>query len=334
MRDDHRITVVYIGGPTRSGSTLLDRMLGQFRGVFSLGEMYYVWEKGIRRNELCGCGVPFKSCNFWQAVFQEAFGGMDQLNVEEIIQLRDSVQRRLRIPLLAFSSLRSERFRKQLEAYSEIVTRLYRSVSKVSGNTMLIDSSKKDYYGFFLNTLSDIKLYLVHLVRDSRAVAYSWKREKSAPQVNGNGAALPKIGVLRATRGWLLLNLLTHLLGPFVAQRRLLRYEDLVSNPVREMQSLVEWLRIETPRVDEIIRGNIINLERNHTVSGNPMRFTCGTVEIRPDVEWKLKFSKLESLTVLTLTWPLLMYHGYLSPVKRQRSGGSAVELSGKVDRK
>ena len=40
-------TVLYVAGAGRSGSTLLDNLLGQIPGFFSAGELRYVWERGL-----------------------------------------------------------------------------------------------------------------------------------------------------------------------------------------------------------------------------------------------------------------------------------------------
>ena len=60
--------VLYLGGIGRSGSTLLERMLGQIPGTCSLGEVVHLWARGIRDNERCGCGDTFHACPFWTSV--------------------------------------------------------------------------------------------------------------------------------------------------------------------------------------------------------------------------------------------------------------------------
>src|SRR4051812_48764894 len=76
--------VLYVGGSGRSGTTLLDRMLGQVPGVWSTGELARVWDNGLRDNELCGCGEPFWECAFWREVGDAAFGGWHQVDVEHV----------------------------------------------------------------------------------------------------------------------------------------------------------------------------------------------------------------------------------------------------------
>ena len=65
---DGRVRLLYVGGAGRSGSTLLDLLLSEVPGMFAAGEVRYLWNRGVRDNELCGCGQSFLSCPFWSAV--------------------------------------------------------------------------------------------------------------------------------------------------------------------------------------------------------------------------------------------------------------------------
>lgn len=69
------VRLLYLAGIGRSGSTLLERLLGEVPGVCSLGEVTHLWRRGVLRNERCGCGTPFLDCPFWRKVGESAFGG-------------------------------------------------------------------------------------------------------------------------------------------------------------------------------------------------------------------------------------------------------------------
>ena len=43
---------------------------------------------------------------------------------------------------------------------------------------IMIDSSKWPTYGFLLSTIESFDMYVLHLVRDPRACAFSWQRKK------------------------------------------------------------------------------------------------------------------------------------------------------------
>lgn len=90
------------------------------------------------------------------------------------------------------------------------------------------------------------------------------------------------------------------------------RYEDLVSEPTSTLEKVYTFLG-ERNKKSDFIHNNVIELDPNHTVSGNPIRFEKGHMEIRADNEWRKKMKKMDFNLVTLLTWPLLMNYGYLS---------------------
>ena len=55
---DPPVKVVLIVGRGRSGSTILDNVLGGIEGFVSVGELHNLWRRAILKGRLCGCGVP------------------------------------------------------------------------------------------------------------------------------------------------------------------------------------------------------------------------------------------------------------------------------------
>jgi hypothetical protein len=47
-------------------------MLGQLDGIWSVGELVHLWQRGVRENNLCGCGRRFRDCPFWRRVGEGA----------------------------------------------------------------------------------------------------------------------------------------------------------------------------------------------------------------------------------------------------------------------
>ena len=60
--------VLYLGGLGRSGTTLVERLLGELPNVCALGEVVHLWQRDIVDDERCGCGESFSRCAFWTAV--------------------------------------------------------------------------------------------------------------------------------------------------------------------------------------------------------------------------------------------------------------------------
>ena len=94
------VKVLFIGGSGRSGSTVVERLLGALPGVCNVGEVVLMWERGLLRGERCGCGVPLPQCPFWCEVGDVAFGGWNAFNVPEFLALKRSVDRHRFIPRL------------------------------------------------------------------------------------------------------------------------------------------------------------------------------------------------------------------------------------------
>ncbi len=310
-----QVPVLYIGGYGRSGSTILAQTLGQIPGFVYVGELWHVWYRSLRDNERCGCGRHFYSCEFWRAVGEEAFGGWENVDVDKMVEIRPYVERRRYTPhyaLAAKTNVRSRKVNTLLEECGPILERLYRSIQRVSGAGVIVDSSKRFSYAVLLSLLPFADLRVVHLVRDSRAVAYSWGRTKESPAVVG-GRLMPRMSPAQASRAWSIQNYTYSFVSGFAYLSRL-RYEDFVSNPtVYLAETLVRvGFDDEDDRLHDVIRGRQLSLSTDHTVSGNPGRFRTGSIELQPDEEWKVKMRGADKNIVTALTAPLLLKYGYL----------------------
>jgi hypothetical protein len=61
----------------------------------------------------------------------------------------------------------------------------------------------------------------------------------------------------------------------------------------------------------EYIQDDSIRLGGNHTVSGNPSRFSSGSVRLRRDDEWRSKQRLTDRAISTTLSLPLLRRYDY-----------------------
>lgn len=309
-----QVPVLYIGGHGRSGSTILGQTLGQIPGFVNVGELWQVWYRGLRENERCGCGQLFYSCEFWRAVGGEAFGGWDNVDVDKMVAFRPYLKSPRYAPhyaLAAKAGIRSRKMNTLVEESGPILEGLYRAIQRVSGAEVVVDSSKRQSYAVLLSLLSFADLRVVHLVRDSRAVAYSWARSKESPAAVG-GRLMPRMSPAKASRGWSLRNYSYGFLSSFARLSRL-RYEDFVNDPTFYLAETLTRVGFD----DEVgnlpgVRGREISLSVDHSVSGNPARFRTGNVALRPDEEWKIKMRGADKNVVTALTAPLLLKYGYL----------------------
>jgi hypothetical protein len=300
-------------------------LLGQIHGFYSTGELRFIWNRGFGQNQLCGCGKPFKECEFWTEVVKEAFGGFEDIDHARIEKLREPAERRASKGLFIRSE--SERLSPDTE-YFDACSNLYQAIHKISGCEFIVDSSKNTAHGFVLANIPQIDLFTLHLIRDSRAVAYSWRREKIRPEIYWEQKFMGQRKIVTSATRWVSLLKLAEKLQHASKQYTVLRYEDLVNNPQKSLSGLFGDLGIEPPALD-FINDFHARLKISHTVSGNPVRFTNKEIKIKPDTEWRHAMAKRHKWLVTLMTWPLLLKYGYFKEEGPQDKTGTPILVRG-----
>jgi hypothetical protein len=319
---EYRVRVIYLGGLGRSGTTLLERLLGELPGVCATGEIVHLWERGVAENERCGCGLEFAACDFWKQVGKEAFGGWDKIDTGRIGHLKDSVDRTRMIPRLSGRALLPARYRAELAEYSEYYLRAYRAIAGVSGCDALVDSSKHASLAFCLSSRPEIDLRVIHVVRDSRAVAYSWTTTVARPEASGSGQPSPgsymtTYSPAKAAANWNAQNAALQWLARRGTPVLRVRYEDLVAATEQTLRRAATFAglpagELTLPFLNSDGDEPYAELTTAHTASGNPMRFTTGRLPIRGDERWRSSMPDEQRRLVTALTFPLLRRYGYL----------------------
>ncbi len=305
---DERVKVLYVAGLGRSGSTILSNSLGQTGGYFSAGELNFIWKHNVLENRLCGCGRPFRECPVWTRVMEEAFGGMDGVDAREMMWLQASGTRTRHIPLMLTargSRVLKERLEKLLINYG----RLYEAMGSVTGSRVIVDSSKEPAHGYAMSMVPGVDFYVLHLIRDPRAAAYSWSKKKPQPDSDTKDFMV-RFSPAMSSALWDSWNASAEALWHRTPERYLrLRYEDFVADPRKSLERILGLVGVaaELPLAGE----RKVKLGVSHTVSGNPNRFETGSVELRPDREWISRMSPRDKTLVTSLTLPLLRRYAY-----------------------
>jgi hypothetical protein len=305
-----RTTVVYLGGFGRSGSTLVERMLGAVPGWVNVGELVDLARSVARSDELCGCGVAFSACPVWAEVGDVAFGGWTEEVLDRLTSLQRAAARQRHLPRLLGSRLPASEALTDLRA---AYTRIYRAVAQVTGAEVIVDASKGPALGQALAGARGLDLRMLNVVRDPRAVAWSCNRRVDRPHVTSGDAQMWRIPAHRAAAQWSSLQVeMQAIAGLGGVRSARLRYEDFVAEPVDSLVSAIAALGLPLLPADlPVVTDGRVVLEPSHGLSGNPGRFRSGAVELRRDDRWATEMPATDRAVVTALTLPLLRMYGY-----------------------
>ena len=298
-----QVKVLYFAGWGRSGTTLLGNILGQLDGYHNVGELYYLWDRGLQDGQPCGCGETLHECPVWREVGNRAFGGWNKVDAERFKVLRNQGLRTRHLPTLRFESSRQRVLDRTVE-FREALARLYRAIVDVTGCEVIVDTSKFPSYAYLLGHCPGIELSTVHLVRDPRAVAYSWwsRSEKMTSLETGQVRNIHKHHPLTSSILWNAWNqLLQQQWKRESLPYQLVNYEQFMREPEPTVRSIAEFAK-HVPDHLPFVSSHEVRVETCHSVSGNPNRFRQGNIKLRLDNEWETKMSSRMRLLVSAVT--------------------------------
>jgi hypothetical protein len=285
--------VLYLLGKGRSGSTVLSMVLGEADGVFAAGELRFFWRRGLVEDRRCACGEHLTRCEVWGAVAQR----VADVDAEQLAADSEAVFRWSTAPRLL---LRRTHGWDAFERWSAATGRLVDAVADVTGARRGVDSSKWPTDPGVLGLVPAISPRAVLLVRDPRAVAWSWQRTKAHHDLD-QPREMDRYPAWHSGLSWTARNLVASVAA---RRRTTLRYEDFAADPAAALRSL---------GVDPegVLDGRTVKVRQGHTLAGNPTRFGGSTITIREDEEWRTALSRRDRLVVDALTWPLRRRYRY-----------------------
>jgi hypothetical protein len=211
--------------------------------------------------------------------------------------------------------LRGEPEGQDWSRYVAAMGRLYAAIAEVSGARVVVDSSKFPADALAACRCEGVEAHVVHLVRDPRAVAFSWGTPKADP---ASGRPMARISPARSTLDWITWNLvIPRRTAATGAAYRLLRYEDFVEQPAAVVDDLLAWTGVDHESAVGESERSFVLTRREHSISGNPGRFGDSTLEIRRDDRWRAQMATRDRAVVTAMALPVALRLGY--PVR----GGS-----------
>ncbi len=296
------VTVLCITGWCRNGSTIIGNILNEIPGVFHVGELHFLWKNaaGKGANSLCGCGKVLTQCPFWAeivALSTPTGVSLDDFAAEVIRRQRACVRTRH-----TWRVLRRGLDRADIRAHAALMSQTYRAIADRSGATVIVDTSKIPGEAALLPHLDGVRPYFVHLVRDPRAVADSWREPKDYVYA---------MSATKSTLYWQGFNLATEAITRRYPNRSaFMRHEEFIADPAGTIDRLLSLCG--TDPAANPVHGRIVELHANHTVTGNPDRFRAGPTELREaDDRWKTGLSGSARLAASMLAGPRLRRYGY-----------------------
>jgi sulfotransferase family protein len=284
--------VVYVTGWGRSGSTVLNRLLSG-PDVVGVGELRWLWRRGVLDRESCGCGKPWDTCPLWGPAVRLL--AREQGRDEERLALElDTIGRRSASMLRQWAG--GSRMAQDRARYVTALRRLYETIGQVSGARVILDTSKHGGYAI-LARATGLNVTIVHLVRDPRAVVWSHRRHREAPAGVFAQPMRPHAAPYVAIR-WMARNVFAEVaVRPDVR----LRYEDIVAKPDEALAGL--WRAIGLPPHS--------GQSPTHVIAGNINRFDSTPLRLRSDDEWSRMQPRGQRLVTTALSLPVLRRYGY-----------------------
>ena len=172
-----RLPLIYIMGMGRSGSTVLDMLLGSHEKIANTGE-FINFAKWLSEDENCTCTSKIRLCPVWSQVIEKAppdaarepmtpSASGKSHSLKQVIQT--VLGQGLKQPELAVASRNRA---------------LWQALLETTGASWVVDSSKSFKRLCFLERSKLFQLKVIHLVRDGRGVANSKKNAKTGYSTN------------------------------------------------------------------------------------------------------------------------------------------------------
>lgn len=291
--------LIYIAGYGRSGSTILDTILGNNPTIFGGGELIWLFDNFVR-DAVCSCGKTMSSCPVWANVARE---------IKAQCQM-SSWQKASRISRI--NDVRNF-YGSPSASYKELWSATFSAIKKVTGKNIIVDSSKTNHIGWprlkNLTATYQGQTRVVHLVRDPRAVM--WSMSKGTNKYLAKKPISPS--VIRGIRGvfsWSLSNTLAELAVKSSTNNSLvIKYEDIMQVPFDAFSTLGQYLELDLQPLSMKLNNREV-FSSGHGIAGNRMR---SSPSITPyfDDSWKQKLSKHSQRIAVFIGEAKMKRYGY-----------------------
>jgi len=299
-------TIIYIAGYGRSGSTLLDVILGSHPQIMGTGELTNIFDCMDDPASPCSCGKNVHDCSFWGDVTTHLLRGKGASQKNRGGLLQTSCEEWTNVSLL-FNDRK-----KKYDGYKILMTGLFDYLFKIGGREFIVDSSKNAYTSSWrplaLKKICGYDVKLIHLVRNGQGVMMSKMKGDNTDMRKGIYRTKP-FAALEGLFGWIIANLvviITRILLP-PKTYYLMKYEDMVREPEKELIKVGGFLGLDFKETIQSIR-RMKPIPVGHLISGNRLAHNNSTILIDKDSVRKVSLPVHLSILYYLAGWPIIAY--------------------------
>ena len=250
--------IIYIMGAGRSGSTLLDIILGNLDQCFSAGELNRYPKREGNPPDV----VQIEKKVFWDKVksdFESQFQFDSYRDLSDLNSLYEYHSASIRNVFLNENS-------KQYASYMSYTLRFYEVLSNHVEEDYIIDSSKYPMRGYYLNKCFPGKVSFIYLKRKPSDVVKSFKKKEIEQ---------PSKNWFQANAYLMIVNILSTVVCRLLMKSGCkcieISYNDLTNDPVKTYESLGQALEIDTNKIITMYNDGI-EYNVGYLFDGNRLR--------------------------------------------------------------
>lgn len=303
-----KVKILYVMGTGHSGSTVLDIVLSSHPELFGCGELMQFSNPRVLRDGSCSCGARIADCEFWSGVYRRWREKSEGAELSVLERLRHRYEHLRHLPRFVLFPPEGEAF----ESYSRHTRALYEAVLERSARNVVVDSSKVPMRALMLSRMPWADLHILHLVRDGRAVAWSYYKVLLRQQAEGApvGRVRRLLRIFRYSVEWVGIHLVCeYVLRRCRCRQVRIRYEDFVADPARCVRSIGELLGMDLSSTLSLLEQDG-SVPVSHCLAGNRARMT-GRLTLRTDTDWEKRMSRFEKVLSGLVTGVLARRYGY-----------------------
>ena len=279
-----KVSIIYVIGAARSGTTLLDIILGNNKEIFSAGELNRFTEyDGLIRN-----ARDMHVRKFWQDVNQDLLSKGFKAPIE-YFKMSQQFENHKNFWNILFSKSKSSSFKK----YAAYQKGLFEAIFKNANNTQpvkyIIDSSKYPLRGYFLSKIFSKSISFIYIKRNPSDVATSFQKKNIEQRPKNLGMAHLYMLFVNSICEYIIRLLSKNF------KTSTIYYERLIFNTVETLSQIENNLNIDLGIAKDKIKNNE-KLAVGYLFEGNRLR-----------LEEKISFSRTERSSPINVFNKILM---------------------------